>query len=514
VADVAALAVFAVLLAAVGWVVWRRPIVALFIFAFGLAVHNAAMAALYGAGVQGRTLSIIILWKEALLGVALARIAWDSLRARRLPFRWQMVDWLALAFFALLLLYGVLPQSSLGGGADLKARVYAFHHDALGLGGYVLGRSLLIGRAELQRLAVTLVGTGVVMAVVGLIDDYAVPISWWRRSAVPDFFNKQLGYDYHGTGRLPENFVYNVGGDKPFLRRLVSLFLTPLATSYVLVVALLAAAAFVWVWRGRGRRSGVWFAAAVVVMAAGLLWTFSRASVLALAAGLCVLALVQRRRWAWFAGAAVVVVGAGVAFAHVFPSIAPTGRWTPADLVYQHRIAAEHPTVNNTALSANESSIHSHLASLREGLHTVVHHPQGYGLGNAGTIAVRLDVPIKAGESNYTELGVELGLLGLVVFVAWNVLLWWNVVREALRERDPVGRAGRAGVAAAFAAVLLLAVQTDIYGVPWVALTVWTLAAAAATRVAVAPDLSTAARLGKVRHTPVTVPGTGTEVSA
>ena len=471
-AGVAALAVFAVLLAVAATVVWRRPIVALYLFVVGLAVHNAAMAALYGAGVHGRALSIIILWKEALLGVALARVGYDTWRTRRLPFRPMTADWLAVAFLALLVVYAVVPQSALGGSAGPKARVYAFHHDALGLGGYLLGRSLQVGRFHLQRLAVALVSTGVVMAAVGLIDDYAVPISWWRRSAVPDFFNKQLGYDYHGTGRLPENFVYNVGGDKPFLRRLVSLFLTPLGTSYVLVVALLVAAAFAWVWR---RRLAL-LVGSVVVMAAGLLWTFSRASVLALAAGLCVLALVRRR--AWLVAAAAVTVGVGVAFAHVFPSIGPTGHWTRTDLAYQHEQAQLHPTVSNSPTSANESSIHSHLVNLRDGLRTVSEHPQGYGLGNAGTIAVRLDVPIKAGESDYTELGVEAGLLGMVVFLAWNLALLWRVCRAAVRAEDPVVRAATAGVGAAFAAVLLLAIQTDIYGVPWVALSVWTLAAA------------------------------------
>ena len=78
-----------------------------------------------------------------------------------------------------------------------------------------------------------------------------MPIGWWRTNGVVDYFHLQLGYDYHGTGihpgvaGLPENFIYNVGGDKPFLRRLVSTFLSPLASSYLFVVALLVAAAAV-----------------------------------------------------------------------------------------------------------------------------------------------------------------------------------------------------------------------------------------------------------------------------
>ena len=47
-----ALAVYAVLLAAAAVVVWRRPVYALYLFVVGLALHNAAMDALFAAGVD------------------------------------------------------------------------------------------------------------------------------------------------------------------------------------------------------------------------------------------------------------------------------------------------------------------------------------------------------------------------------------------------------------------------------------------------------------------------------
>ena len=73
------------------------------------------------------------------------------------------------------------------------------------------------------------------VAVYGLLDVYLVPLSWWRHSA--GWFSDQLGLDYHGLSGLPENFVYNEGGGVIF-RRLTSSFLSPLATGYLLVVAL------------------------------------------------------------------------------------------------------------------------------------------------------------------------------------------------------------------------------------------------------------------------------------
>jgi hypothetical protein len=285
-----------------------------------------------------------------------------------------------------------------------------------------------------------------------------VPIGWWRTNGVVDYFHKQLGYDYHGTGEdpkvagLPENFIYNTGSEQHFLRRLVSTFLSPLAAGYLMVVALLLLPR---------RRLSVALGALAF---AGLLFTFSRSSLVALAGGLVVLALAGRDRRPVILAA--VVVGIAVGWAHAFPKIGPTGKWTQADLVYQQ--ANAHATTGPTsgsALSENEPSLREHWAELKQGIHTVVHHPQGFGLGNVGQTASRTGTPIKAGESNYTEMGAELGVLGALLWIAWGLAvlagLW---------------RARSVRMAAAFAAVLALAVQTDVIGDPWVAYVVWALA--------------------------------------
>ena len=76
------------------------------------------MAALYTAGVHGSTLTAIAAWKEILLAAALARVLRDALRDRTLPFRPGAVDWLALAYGGLVVVYAFVPQSALGGGAS------------------------------------------------------------------------------------------------------------------------------------------------------------------------------------------------------------------------------------------------------------------------------------------------------------------------------------------------------------------------------------------------------------
>jgi O-antigen ligase len=214
-------------------------------------------------------------------------------------------------------------------------------------------------------------------------------------------------------------------------------------------------------WAGRPRFA--WLLAAVAAI--GLLFTFTRAALVAVAGALLVLAFVKRAWWPALAAAATIAVGA--VWTQVFPVVAPETSWSQADLEYQRQRARELGVPPGETVSLDEPSIRSHLNALRDGIETVAEHPQGYGLGNAGATALRRGVPLKAGESTYTELGVETGLLGALAFVVWNLALLWGLVRR-----------GRAGTAAAFAAVLALAVQTDVLGTPWLAYVVWLLAGA------------------------------------
>jgi len=457
------LAAYGLLLVPGAVLVWRRPVLALYAWIVGLAAHNAVMAALYGVGVRGGALTAIQAWKEILLAVALARVALEARRAGRLAFRIHPADVLAVAFAALVCVYAVLPQSWLDGSADHGAIGLALKHDLVPVGAYFLGRSVILRGEDIILLVWTVVGTAAAVAVLGLLDDFLVPISWWRDSAVVDYFHKHLGYDYHGTGGLPENFVFNNGGDaEGFYRRLVSTFLGPLASAYSFVVALLLAAAFL-------RRVRILIPLSAAIFA-GLLFTFSRSSLLALAAGLVVLAF-GRRRW-WPVAAAIATLAVSVAWVHVFPHVAPQGKWTQQDLIQQRNNAKNQPGASGSAGSIDEPSIHSHWISLREGVRTVLHHPQGFGLGNAGQTASRTGTTIKAGESNYTEIGAETGLFGALLWIAWGLAIFVALVTTALRTHWWAA----AGITAAFGATLVLAVQTDVIGDPWMAYCLWTLA--------------------------------------
>ncbi len=427
----------------------RIALAALGALAVGLPLHNFAMAELWAAGLRGNALDAVSAWKEVALAAGLVALAFD-LRAR---IRLARVDLLALAYAAVVLVWAVLPQDWLGGEAHAKGILYAVRHDLTPVAAYFLGRGLALSGREVKRLALLVGVSAAAVAAWGLVDVYAVSLDWWRGSGAPGWFEEQLGLDYKiSLSGLPENFVYNPGNEEP-VRRLVSTFLSPLATAYMLVVALLAVAAW-----PRARR----LVLLAPLLAAGLLFTDSRSAIAALAVGLVALAIAQRRRWP--VAAAVLVLAGGAAFVKAYEHIGPQTSFTPSELVYQRENAARNPGATGDPLSASESSASSHLRNLRDGIETVLRHPQGYGPGNAGVTAFRTGIVPKAGESTYTELGVEVGLLGALLFVAWSLALFRGVL-----EREP-------WIGASLAAVLALGLQTDVIGVHWLAFVLWALA--------------------------------------
>jgi len=430
----------------------RLPRIALAVLVLGLAAHNLVMAELWDAGVRGASLDVVAAWKDVLLAAALAVAV---LGARSLPVQYW-ADRLALVYAALVVLYWLLPQSWLDGTATQRGQLFAARHALIPVAAYFLGRLLVLTPVAWRRLSLALVGVAVAVTAWGLVDVYLVPLQWWRDSGVPGWFGEQLGLVYRGLSGLPENWVLNTGDEGNPIRRLTSTFLSPLATAYVLVIVLLFLVA--------RRRTG-WTVAAAGVAYVGLLWTHTRAAYLALALGLVVLGIAQRRALPVALAVASLIVGVG--FVKAFPQIGPSTRYTRAELVFLRAQGQQSPGVSDDPLSAGDASTSSHLSSLRDGIRTVARHPQGFGLGNAGVSASRTGVEIKAGESTYTEAGVDTGVAGLVALCAWFV-----AVLVALWRRS-------AWLSAAWVAMLAIGVQTDVIGVHWIAYVLFALAGVA-----------------------------------
>ena len=113
-------------------------------------------------------------------------------------------------------------------------------------------------------------------------------------------------------------------------------------------------------------------------------------------------------------------VVASALFIAAYPTIGPSTSYTPDELAWLHADAVRGRR-HRRSRPHGGGRVDEPLDSLREGVRVVLEHPQGHGLGNAGVVAKRTGVDIKAGESTYTELGVDAGIAGVVGFVLWSL---------------------------------------------------------------------------------------------
>jgi hypothetical protein len=177
--------------------------------------------------------------------------------------------------------------------------------------------------------------------------------------------------------------------------------------------------------------------------------------------------------------AAVAVAAIGVAFAAAFPKIAPETAFFPEDLPTQAAIAREKGDLtpgNPLQVGLRDPSSESHLGELRRGASSLVHHPQGYGLGNSGQAAQRVGIESRAGESVYLEIGADTGVFGLALWLGFSGLVIVGLLARAWRLEDADDRRVAASICAAASAMFAIAVISDVWGDPWNTYVLWWLA--------------------------------------
>lgn len=458
------LPIAAAAVAAGGWIVWRRPAMALPVFVIGLAFHNFIIMVLIQSGAPTAGVRAIQAWKEAYIGLLALRLVVDVGRAggasflRRkfedwtsLPLGLRAFDIAALAFAFVLVVYALLPASLLPvPGPSLTQRVLSFRMFILIPVLYAFGRvwpPLTV--LDRRVLATGVVTAAAAVAVLGLIELWFVPSRSWLDWGILKF-NAFDGFAFRGPGGLPENFFQSTTSGLG-LRRMVSTYISPLGIAYTGLLVVPLAVTFALTTR---RAIWPWIAFALVVISLGL--SVTRLALICLALESIVLVVVLRRRAAVAAsGVALAVV---VATFLVYPNFAPVVSFDLADvrppigakiLGFVSDDATEpgsgtqpggtrpgggsepgagpqasaRPTpmigdlskdMVNRIVTSEDASIQAHVASVWQGAEFVMAHPFGVGLGAS---IPRFGTPTGPGESALFQIAAETGVVGLGLFV-------------------------------------------------------------------------------------------------
>jgi hypothetical protein len=92
-------------------------------------------------------------------------------------------------------------------------------------------------------------------------------------------------------------------------------------------------------------------------------------------------------------------------------------------------------TQANSSIKA--TSDQGHAAAFKSGLHDIVHEPLGKGTGTAGPASVYNNNKVRFSENYYLQTGQEIGIMGMAIFIAINVLVGlelWNKREDLLAQ--------------------------------------------------------------------------------
>lgn len=355
-------------------------------------------------------------WKEGVVAGSFVAL-WHRRPLRRL----DALDIAVLAYVALGTAYLLLPHlfvgHAAGSGLSLSVRASAWKVDVVDVAVFMIFRHLRLGRAEVDRILDRVLLVVLAVAIIGIFEA-AFPSSW-NHLAVTDlgvtrYEHLVIGYQPSSAFNLHDIRVYSlVHGHRVI--RVGSVMFNNLAVGFVFAIGLGTAAELVA--RGRARW---WIYGSLLVVGGALLLTETRSGIIAGAIAMLVAlrrragkALGDRHRLALVLAALVVIT---------VPFIVATGTL-------------------QRFLSAPRSNA-AHQSSFVQGVDVLRSYPLGRGLGTAagaGQQAAAQQAPsgdavkIVVTESQYLQIGTQLGIIGLALYVTVLALM---LRRLLLRQRD------------------------------------------------------------------------------
>ncbi len=299
---------------------------------------------------------------------------------------------LALAIITLSMMLTLLH------GVELVPAVFGVKMVVLPLALYL---GVQLGRVSISQdqLAKVVLWPSYVVAALALLQEYVVPLSWWT----------SLGYN--SSTILPLQLVDPAVKS---IRAFATLGGPNQLGAYLVLPTILGGVMAV--------KTKRWsYAAGSVLTLAGLVVSFSRSAWLGLAvAAICAVILLGSRLVRLFTlGFVSTAVLVFLASASMLPQYL---QGTQVQYFLLHGRYSDTQQVEGSDVGRNSAQ--------QQALATLVREPWGHGLGTAGPASFRAEQPVIT-ESWYLQIGLELGLVGLGLFLAFFGVELFGLIKLA-----------------------------------------------------------------------------------
>jgi hypothetical protein len=328
-------------------------------------------------GVSGIHMNIFKSWKDLLLLVALLYWGFNIMKnPERIEFKDKKVIIFSGLFAVFELLYIVLPI----GPANFIQKIYSFRTDTIYLFFFILG--FLLRNLEIIKIQRVVLYTGLLFSFIGIIERIISPIPLLIWLGMPD-------YTFYMTGGLPQTLgglpytYWAVGG----IRRVGSLLLNPLDFAAFSLFALPTVLII---------KNGTKRIAAAIILGIGIIFSLSRMPIMIL--GLFIVGFLISK----VKNIKKVLVLSSTILGILFILILA--------------IFGEFRSYVINTVTFKEPSAEGHMNEWLMAIENISRHPFGMGLATSGSAGARYG-NFGGGENQYLILGVQLGWLGVAIFI-------------------------------------------------------------------------------------------------
>lgn len=372
-----------------------RPARVFFAFLFLLPAYQLTLVVLYYFSRSSFLVSVVQPWKEILLVLGISLVmAHQAGRLHRI--RMRPMDALMLCYFGLNVIYLIWPWDT-----PFVTRLYGFRSLAILVMVYFLGRIIPLSDRRQKQVLVAFLLLAIVSGVAAVIDALILPENWPAQIGLLNYLNRfsfgESGAQYTAPYGLPWTFWTSTGQ-----RRASGFFANPL--DLAASIHLTGVASLVIALRAKPRTKMRMLASLGFLCAfIALLLSISRMSIAVFVLE-CLLAT-------WLLHRFSITFSMVVLFAIGFVAIL----FTPIG-----EFIVETVTLRNASLLG-------HLREWQAGFIAMMQAPLGMGPGVSGIVGARFGTQV-GGENQYIIIGVQLGILGLLLYI----LLQYFAVRDAI----------------------------------------------------------------------------------
>jgi hypothetical protein len=396
---------------------------ALLLFLWLLPFHSLIIALLFGYfGVAVDTVRALAAWKEIAIVVLVAWVALRSLSGAGPRVELMAPDVAVTALIAIAVVFALLQNPLFFARIPGAAVLYGFRDSILFMLLYYVGRSTP-EIAETDTILRHAYLIALVVSVIGILERIFVSPDMLVVLGVASYMNDFLGLSAYTAGNewgLPQDYWSILGGI--WVHRSGSVFLH--SQGFAVPFLFLMPAATAWILIRRGKHP--WLARiGYAILWAGLLVTITRMTTIVCILQVVIFYLIFRRP-EWSLGTIAAVIAVGAVTVIVVPGLLHFAWET---------------------LSWQTGSSTSHLKDWQQGLLAFFERPWGNGLGTTDAAPLKsLREPLTA-DNMYLTYAVQLGVAGIVAFVAVLATIFATAWRVAWANVSDVQRRVAAVVA-------------------------------------------------------------------